>query len=101
MELEEENDNNKSQANQNQSQPQQKPIIKLDPKALEMLKSYERKIPLKEYNYNEELIHLPERYKPGEIIGCGAYGVILSAVDTQNNNQVVAIKKIEKYFRYN
>ena len=95
MELEEENDNNKGQANQNQPQPQQKPIIKLDPKALEMLKSYERKIPLKEYNYNEEVIHLPERYKPGEIIGCGAYGVILSAVDTQNNNQVVAIKKLK------
>ena len=101
MDLEEENikDKNKNQSyntqNQNQPQIQKKPIIKLDPKALEMLKDYEKKIPLKEYNYNEEIIQLPERYKAGEIIGSGAYGIILSAVDTQNNNQKVAIKKLK------
>ena len=101
MDLEEENikDKNKNQSyntqNQNQPQIQKKPIIKLDPKALEMLKDYEKKIPLKEYNYNDEIIQLPERYKAGEIIGSGAYGIILSAVDTQNNNQKVAIKKLK------
>ena len=101
MDLEEENikDKNKNQSNntqnQNQPQTQKKPIIKLDPKALEMLKDYEKKIPLKEYNYNDEIIQLPERYKAGEIIGSGAYGIILSAVDTQNNNQKVAIKKLK------
>ena len=101
MDLEEENikDKNKNQSyntqNQNQPQIQKKPIIKLDPKALEMLKDYEKKIPLKEYNYNDEIIQLPERYKAGEIIGSGAYEIILSAVDTQNNNQKVAIKKLK------
>ena len=99
MELEDENNNSKNQNqtnnNQNVPQPHQKPIIKLDPKALEMLKDYEKKIPLKEYNYNDEILYLPERYKAGEIIGSGAYGIILSAVDTQNNNQVVAIKKLK------
>ena len=101
MDLEEENikDKNKNQSyntqNQNQPQIQKKPIIKLDPKALEMLKDYEKKIPLKEYNYNDEIIQLPERYKAVEIIGSGAYGIILSVVDTQNNNQKVAIKKLK------
>lgn len=90
MDLEESN----NQKNNNKTQ-HQKPIIKLDPKALEMLKKFEKKIPIKEVNYNDEIIYLPERYKPGEIIGSGAYGIILSAIDTQNNNQVVAIKKLK------
>ena len=90
MDLEESN----NQKNNNKTQ-HQKPIIKLEPKALEMLKKFEKKIPIKEVNYNDEIIYLPERYKPGEIIGSGAYGIILSAIDTQNNNQVVAIKKLK------
>ena len=90
MDLEESN----NQKNNNQTQ-HQKPIIRLDPKALEMLQKFEKKIPIKEVNYNDEIIYLPERYKPGEIIGSGAYGIILSAIDTQNNNQVVAIKKLK------
>jgi len=90
MDIEESN----NQKNNNQTQ-HQKPIIRLDPKALEMLQKFEKKIPIKEVNYNDEIIYLPERYKPGEIIGSGAYGIILSAIDTQNNNQVVAIKKLK------
>ena len=75
---------------------QQKQMIKLDPKALEILqKNFERKIEVKEYNFNDEILHIPTRYIPGEIIGSGAYGIILSATDTQNNNQMVAIKKVK------
>ena len=92
MELDEETQN----ISQNQIPQHQKPIIKLDPKALEILQnSYEKKIPVKEYNYNDEILHIPTRYIPGEIIGSGAYGIILSATDTQNNNQMVAIKKVK------
>jgi mitogen-activated protein kinase 1/3 len=83
-------------SNQNQMQEHQKSIIKLDSKALEILhKNYEKKIPTKEISYNEEKVFLPTRYKPGPIIGSGAYGIIFSAVDTQNNNQMVAIKKLK------
>ena len=75
---------------------QQKQMIRLDPKALEILqKNFERKIAVKEYNFNDEILHIPTRYIPGEIIGSGAYGIILSATDTQNNNQMVAIKKVK------
>ena len=88
--------NQQSISNQNQMQEHQKSIIKLDSKALEILhKNYEKKIPTKEISYNEEKVFLPTRYKPGPIIGSGAYGIIFSAVDTQNNNQMVAIKKLK------
>ena len=70
--------------------------IELDPKALEMLKKYQKNYPIKEYTYNDEILHLPTRYKPGEIIGIGAYGIIISAVDLENNNQIVAIKKLKR-----
>ena len=54
-----------------------------------------------EYAYSEdfnddEIITLPLRYKPSEIIGLGAYGIIISAIDTENNNQIVAIKKLKR-----
>ena len=91
MEVEEDNSQNK-----NQNQHGQKSVIKLDPKAIQLLKkNYEKKLPIKEYNYNEEILYIPTRYKPGEIIGSGAYGIILSAIDTKNNNQPVAIKKLK------
>ena len=82
--------------NNTQNQVPQTQKLVLDPKAEEMLKNYEKNIPLKAYTYNDEVLHLPLRYKPGEIIGVGAYGIIISAVDTQNNNQVVAIKKLKR-----
>ena len=82
--------------NNTQNQVPQTQKLVLDPKAEEMLKNYEKNIPLKSYTYNDEVLHLPLRYKPGEIIGVGAYGIIISAVDTQNNNQVVAIKKLKR-----
>ena len=82
--------------NNTQNQVPQTQKLVLDPKAEEMLKNYEKNIPLKAYTYNDEILHLPLRYKPGEIIGVGAYGIIISAVDTQNNNQVVAIKKLKR-----
>ena len=94
----EESETSKNQANNNQNQMQehQKSIIQLDSKALEILhKNYEKKIPIKEFSYNEEKVFLPTRYKPGPIIGSGAYGIIFSAIDTQNNNQTVAIKKLK------
>ena len=89
---------NKDSTKKNNTQnhvPQTQKLV-LDPKAEEMLKNYEKNIPLKAYTYNDEVLHLPLRYKPGEIIGVGAYGIIISAVDTQNNNQVVAIKKLKR-----
>ena len=70
--------------NNTQNQVPQTQKLVLDPKAEEMLKNYEKNIPLKAYTYNDEVLHLPLRYKPGEIIGVGAYGIIISAVDTQN-----------------
>ena len=82
--------------NNTQNQVPQTQKLVLDPKAEEMLKNYEKNIPLKAYTYNDEVLHLPLRYKPGEIIGVGAYGIIISALDTQNNNQVVAIKKLKR-----
>ena len=82
--------------NNNQTQFQQTQKIELDPKAVEMLKKYQKNYPIKEYTYNDEVLHLPTRYKPGEIIGIGAYGIIISAVDLGNNNQVVAIKKLKR-----
>lgn len=88
--------NNNTNTNNNQTQFQQTQKIVLDPKALEMLKKYQKNYPIKEYNYNDEVLHLPTRYKPGEIIGVGAYGIIISAEDLQNNNQVVAIKKLKR-----
>ncbi len=93
MDIEDSN-NQKNNQNNNQLNNQQKPTIKLDPKALEMMQKFEKKLATKDYNYNDDVIHLPERYKPGEIIGSGAYGIILSATDTESN-QVVAIKKLK------
>ena len=98
MKVEEQNNKNNQNNNTNNqnNQIRQKPIIKLDPKALEILqKNFEKKVPIKEYNYNDEILYIPTRYEPGEIIGVGAYGIIISAKDTQNNNQLVAIKKVK------
>ena len=97
MEIEGSNTSQNSQNNNlNQNQHHQNPIIKLDPKALELLqKNFERKIPINQCQYNDEILYIPARYIPGELIGSGAYGIILSAKDTQNNNQVVAIKKLK------
>ena len=97
MEIEGSNTSQNNQKNNlNQNQHHQNPIIKLDPKALELLqKNFERKIPTNPCQYNNEILYIPTRYIPGELIGSGAYGIILSAKDTQNNNQVVAIKKLK------
>jgi mitogen-activated protein kinase 1/3 len=97
MDIEGSNTSQNSQNNNlNQNQHHQNPIIKLDPKALELLqKNFERKIPINQCQYNDEILYIPARYIPGELIGSGAYGIILSAKDTQNNNQVVAIKKLK------
>jgi mitogen-activated protein kinase 1/3 len=95
MDIEDSSNTPKNNQNNNQSQHQQKPIIQLDPKALEKMKEFAKKLDIKEYNYNDDILYLPKRYKPGELIGSGAYGIILSAVDTENNNQVVAIKKLK------
>ena len=99
MDVEEDNSQSKKGENQKKTkenlQPLQKSIIQLDPKALEILKRFDKKIEFKEYNYNDEILYLPTRYKPGEIIGSGAYGIVLNAVDTMNKNQIVAIKKLK------
>ena len=88
--------NQQSNNNISDNKVQQVPKIVLDPKAEEILKKYEKKIPIKEYTFNDEILHLPTRYKPGEIIGIGAYGIIISAADLENNGQVVAIKKLKR-----
>ena len=102
MDIEEDNFNSSSTKdnsinNANDSTPAQAPKIIFDQKALEMLKKFEKKLPTKSYAYNDdEIITLPLRYKPSEIIGLGAYGIIISAIDTENNNQIVAIKKLKR-----
>ena len=102
MDIEEGNFNSSSTkdnsiTNVNDSTPTQAPQIIFDQKALEMLKKFEKKLPTKSYVYNDdEIITLPLRYKPSEIIGLGAYGIIISAIDTENNNQIVAIKKLKR-----
>ena len=102
MDIEEGNFNSSSTkdnsiTNVNDSTPTQAPKIIFDQKALEMLKKFEKKLPTKSYVYNDdEIITLPLRYKPSEIIGLGAYGIIISAIDTENNNQIVAIKKLKR-----
>ena len=88
--------NQQSNNNISDNKVQQVPKIVLDPKAEEILKKYEKKIPIKEYTFNDEILYIPTRYKPGEIIGIGAYGIIISALDTLNNNKVVAIKKLKR-----
>ena len=88
--------NNATNNKNNNTTFQQTQKIELDPKALEMLKKYQKNYPIKEYTFNDEILHLPTRYKPGEIIGIGAYGIIISAVDLENNNQIVAIKKLKR-----
>ena len=94
MEVEESGNFSNQTTNQSQISHNQRPVI--DPKALEILKkNFEKKIPLKEFKYNDEILYIPTRYTPGEIIGSGAYGIILSATDNQNNNQTVAIKKLK------
>ena len=102
MDIEEGNFNSSSTkdnsiTNVKDSTPRQAPKIIFDQKALEMLKKFEKKLPTKSYVYNDdEIITLPLRYKPSEIIGLGAYGIIISAIDTENNNQIVAIKKLKR-----
>jgi serine/threonine protein kinase len=38
--------------------------------------------------------HIPNRYKILQKIGEGVHGVVLKAVDTMENNKIVAIKKV-------
>ena len=102
MDIEEGNFNSSSTkdnsiTNVKDSTPRQAPKIIFDQIALEILKKFEKKLPTKSYAYNDdEIITLPLRYKPSEIIGLGAYGIIISAIDTENNNQIVAIKKLKR-----
>ena len=53
-----------------------------------------RTIPCKEYNYNSEIFYLPIRYKPGDLIGSGAYGAVINAYDNKTNKNI-AIKKLK------
>jgi mitogen-activated protein kinase 1/3 len=53
-----------------------------------------RTIPCKEYNYNQEIFYLPIRYKPGDLIGSGAYGAVINAFDNKTNTNI-AIKKLK------
>ena len=53
-----------------------------------------RTIPCKEYNYNSEIFYLPIRYKPGDLIGSGAYGAVINAFDNKTNTNI-AIKKLK------
>ena len=53
-----------------------------------------RTIPCKEYNYNQEIFYLPIRYKPGDLIGSGAYDAVINAFDNKTNTNI-AIKKLK------
>ena len=53
-----------------------------------------RVIPCEEYNYNSEIFYLPIRYKPGDLIGSGAYGAVINAYDNKTNKNI-AIKKLK------
>ena len=50
------NNNTKNNTSNNKAQQVQK--IVLDPKAEEMLKKYEKKIPIKEYTFNDEILYI-------------------------------------------
>ena len=46
---------------------------------------------------------LPNKYEIIDVLGSGAYGVVVAAKDTtieDENNNIVAIKKIEKAFEH-
>lgn len=38
--------------------------------------------------------YIPNRYKILQKIGEGVHGVVLKAIDTHNNDKIVAIKKV-------
>ena len=54
--------NNAANNKNNNTTFQQIQKIELDPKALEMLKKYQKNYPIKEYTYNDEILHLPTRH---------------------------------------
>lgn len=49
------------------------------------------------YQFGSERVRLNRRYKPHKVIGCGAYGLVISATDLKTNEEV-AVKKISKAF---
>ena len=49
------------------------------------------------YRINKEEFKLWEYYKPTKVIGIGAYGIVIEAIDTRNNRRV-AIKKNKNIF---
>lgn len=50
----------------------------------------------KTHNMSGTDFRLSPRYEPVKILGSGAYGVVVCALDKRNNNEKVAIKKLHK-----
>lgn len=44
--------------------------------------------------FNEIQFSIPSRYSGVKLLGAGSYGTVLLAIDTKNQNQKVAIKKL-------
>eukprot|EP01083_Nonionella_stella_P159023 518298_1 len=49
------------------------------------------------YRLNNEVFKIWDYYKPTKVIGCGAYGVVIEAIDTRSNTKI-AIKKNKNIF---
>lgn len=56
-----------------------------------------RSLILSTFSMNE---YIPNRYKILQKIGEGVHGVVMQAIDTMQNNKVVAIKKVSLRTKY-
>lgn len=87
--------NNNYNNNNNNNNKNKNYINNLDPKVLEIIKKRRKNIRCSRYQYKHDIFYIPNRYRPGETIGSGSYGSVINAEDTQNNHQLVAIKKLK------
>ena len=96
MDIEEDNNNNYNNKNNNPNlQQPNNSNYTIDQKILQMIEEKRnKKIKCKKYQYKNDTFFLPEKYKVGDLIGGGAYGSVINAVDTLTN-QIVAIKKLK------
>lgn len=56
-------------------------------------------MPLATFNIKGVNFVVPDYYKVTKMLGQGAYGIVVEAVDNRNNTHV-AIKKLEKVFSH-
>eukprot|EP01029_Cantina_marsupialis_P004470 TRINITY_DN14495_c1_g1_i1.p1 TRINITY_DN14495_c1_g1~~TRINITY_DN14495_c1_g1_i1.p1 ORF type:complete len:681 (-),score=209.09 TRINITY_DN14495_c1_g1_i1:338-2275(-) len=55
---------------------------------------------LKSREQIDRIFNCPENYKILDCVGQGAYGIVVAAKDTSKNDELVAIKKMEKTFEH-